>query len=129
MGAMTIRIIGIDKYSETDWTIGLSDGEFECFAFACMHDINIKNINVGDISSNILTVFECTNVMRIKSEKAEFSKGNGFWEYRVSGQLIQSEDPLVQVGEFVLELCTDISKDILVGDWVEFSCARLNLVG
>lgn len=105
--------------SEAD--IIVSDGTYKVTGFA--YGSEYKK---GDVIRNPLHVFEPTGIIRAENSEFSIIKDTNPLGYEICGLLIEKD--LLRVGDLLLQIYGDlIPKDISIGEFISFNCARLDL--
>ncbi len=119
MKIKNIKWICIDS-AEAD--VVITDGEYDiiCFSHPC-------NYSVGMIVNEELSTLNAKNVMRHDRKEYIVNQSlNGNSNYFV-GQLINKSDKIVSIGDFQIEIDSYIPNDINDGEYIQFSCSRVDL--
>ncbi|RFZ85372.1 hypothetical protein DYU05_07175 [Mucilaginibacter terrenus] len=114
------RIEFMDDYA-SEACVTISDGLFELIVFK--HPFKFEKIEV-DIHE--LTALHSDKIYRANTYVYSIKKLDGFFEYELTGLVIDRQKDLVRVGEFVIELDGIIPGDILEGEFVSCRCGRID---
>lgn len=102
--------------------IYLTDGIYivVCFSSSFYEDVELE-FN-GTIYS-----YEAENMYKKFDEKCEIrKKDDGI--YHLEGKMVDRENKIVRIGEFLISLSdSQIDKDILLNDYLEFETSRLDV--
>ena len=114
----------INWLGQEEAIVTISDGEFEITAFAHLFG--------GNIDDELIEPLFCLSCNEIKrADKAEFKvikPSTGFEQY-FYGEVIDIKSNIVKVGKIKIELDNDLPKDINNGDFISFSCGRVDVLG
>jgi len=99
----------------------LSDGNVELPVFC--HPFKGQK---GDTLAGELHAFEVSEVVSVKDSTSQVIIAPDGLAVRAIAQVLSVSDNTVEIGEFVVELDELLPKDVGRGDWVEFSCDRLD---
>ena len=112
----------IEDYDGYDATLIVSDGSFEIMCYAWQYN------GKSDIKF-ILTAFMPQDVMR--ALKPEFlvqrNEQIGYFGYHCAGLLTDTINNIVSIGDIQIGLGNVIPKDIKKGEFIEFTCMRIDL--
>lgn len=117
---MLVRIVDFDEYSK-EATVEICMGNMQLIAYAypCFGKLDPNAFGLYSfLTSNIIAVSDMQSPVKIN---------DGFWSYRVTGEVVDSGKPLVKVGEIMIELDTSLPSDIRNGMLVMFDTRRLDL--
>jgi hypothetical protein len=103
-------------------TIG--DDDLECVAFS--HPCNIQ---VGDHLREPLLAISIRGVTKeqLKAQLVMRRLGNSF-AHEILAEVVDLKKRLVAVGPIVIEMDDVLPGDISVGDLIQFSCGRLDVI-
>lgn len=112
------ELIGGDPEGGAD--VCLTDGTFDCYCFAWPYYGKI-----GDVYDNpdLITWLTTDDIVSSDVEQS-ILKHLGGWDHFVVGKLVNKENAIVQVGEFLFELENSIPNDVQEGEYVEFQAHR-----
>ncbi|MDE7454209.1 MAG: hypothetical protein K2M64_00065 [Clostridia bacterium] len=119
------KIIKLDK-DDIDADIIVSDGKFDllCYAWECENSVGDTNFELSPLMghADIMT----GDKREYKIQKLE----DGHFDYKLQGKLIDIEKcrGKVQIGAIVIKDVCWIPRDIKVGDYIEFTVIRLDVV-
>ncbi|WP_226528736.1 hypothetical protein [Metabacillus niabensis] len=120
------------KITKIEWLSGeileaeveVTDGEHfvKCFAHPLQKD-------EGSELKDPIYCYDVTQIIKAEENKYEVVKlGNNF-NYLLTGQLIDKNNEIVKLGEFLFELDSSlIPGDINEGDYISFNCERLDII-
>ncbi|MFJ5283355.1 hypothetical protein ACIP66_05785 [Pseudomonas sp. NPDC088429] len=104
--------------------VEISDGEFTCIAFS-----HPCRASIGDKVNEPLHIFSMKNAMRC-TELAEL----GIWNIqgqdlsrKVIARVLDTSEQVVTVGKITMTIDDYLPGGIIVGDLIEFECARIDL--
>jgi hypothetical protein len=120
-----VRVNKIHWLSEdaNEAEVYLFDGNFNIIAFSHPFRQNIGD--VVEVPLNTLNAKEVYILNDIKTFSVERKEET--FEYRISGQIINKELNHILVGDFVIQLDIPLPNDLIIGDYIFFSCDRLDL--
>jgi len=101
----------------------VTDGLHELMCYC--HPIN--NTKVGTIVEKVSTLF-AENIMRVDSQKYLIKKESEHYAYLLQGKVLSCDEPLIGIGELIVELDKPLPKDIKQGEFVELEVYRLDCV-
>nr|WP_223251658.1 hypothetical protein [Bacillus sp. LLTC93] len=122
MIVLKIKKINWISQEASEAEVIVTDGELEIMCFA-------QPLNYLE-ESELLEPIYCLNVSDlVKVEMTEYriEKLDDNFSYRFIGQLIDKHDEKVKIGELLLELDNNLPGDIAEGDFISFSCQRLDI--
>lgn len=114
---VTYKIINYDDFSgEVDLLI--SDGTNELLCYSSSFSDNAKTLKIR--------TFLCDNITRIDSVICRCQKQSGYYSYFLQGEVIDTINKIVSIGDILIELDSDFPKDIINGEYVSFTVMRLD---
>ena len=121
---MSVRVLARtvldDSAEEVLLTIG--DGKYSCDAYC-----QPCSVEVGYILNSPLIAFETGSIERQSSDASVgFSTGASPFGWLVCAEVADLVTSLVRVGEIQMEVDRPLPGDVLDGEVVSFSCARLD---
>lgn len=98
----------------------ISDGEFGivCFSHPC-------TFSVGDKIIVPISPFSGDDVVRLSTPTLSIRPEN-IYNYKICGQIIDTEKALIKVGAFIFDL-KSLPQDLQIGEFVMFSTGRLDV--
>lgn len=116
------QVKSYDSFSgEAD--IIVSDGVYELLCY--YHPA--ENIDLGAEVKEISSLF-AKDVTRAECKEYLIQKEEGYYSYHLQGKVIDTEIPMICIGNINIELDYPIAKDIKIGDYVELKVHRLNCI-
>jgi hypothetical protein len=82
----------------------------------------------GDIIEEVLYAFD-TKKLILKGDEGKpyIKQKNGDLQHEILGVMLDVENKILQVGDILIEIDTDLPGGLQTGDYVEFTCERLDL--
>ena len=116
---MFIKEIKRDYNDFGEATVVVSDGKYEitCCAFEFKENQDFK-----------LSTFLAENIMLSECHDAMVEKKEGFYEYKLVGQITNKNKQIINIGKIIIELDGHIPNDLRDGDFVELECLRVDLL-
>lgn len=100
----------------------ISDGKYSIVVFS--HPFNRK---AGEIISELLYTLNADNIkISTVKEFCMFRVSNTF-SYNVVGIIHNMDENHIKVGSFTIELDTNLPNDLKQGDFISFTCDRIDL--
>ncbi len=111
----------IKDYDENscEATVIVSDGKFE---IACYAD----SLELKEKREFQLVTFLAKNFMLSQTPEAKVEKKGGYYEYKLTGRIINKDTKEIEIGNIKIKLDGYIPTDLNVGDFVEFECLRVD---
>ena len=101
----------------------ISDGAFELMAYAQPFLKRFKDEKFK------LIAFTSENIMTIDKEEYAIEKTNeGYYSYWFKGKLLDAKKGIVAINNIIIEDVGWIPKDIHDGQFIEFTCQRVDYV-
>lgn len=107
-----------DKISQ-EADIIVSDGQFEILCYA--HPFELKK------SKWVLSTLFAENIMISFNKEPSVQKKDGYFDYKLTGKILNKSKQIVSVGEIIIELDGHIPNDLVEGNYIEFECMRIDL--
>lgn len=101
----------------------LSDGDFRMICFS--HPFKK---GIGSVISQPIYALNAKEILKLNGEERfSVEKEEGVFNYKMAGRVIDKSKNQIKVGEFILELDNPIPNDIQDGNYVSFSCDRIDI--
>lgn len=100
----------------------ISDGVYSVMCYAYPIDEIAVNKKV-----NTLYGFMCSEIIKSSSNICCVKKLAKYYAYSITAKVVSIDCSIVQIGDLQINLDTYIPNDIMEGDYVSFSVARLDL--
>ena len=125
VGVMMIRITDIEWIDEDmgEALIHLSDGEHSIVVF--VDGFGEFKPQVGALFKETLYGMLSTDIVKVSDEKESVLSLGGF-EQEIVGTVMRKRTGLLRVGQFMIEVNSDIPKDIVVGNQVKCTVSRID---
>ncbi len=109
-----------DKFSnEAD--IIVSDGQYDLRCYCSFLATNMVALPVVNITS-----FLARNIMRALDDKFQILKLKHYYSYHLQGKIIDTQMPIVCIGNIKIILDEPLPKDIECGEYISFDVERLD---
>lgn len=81
-----------------------------------------------DTVEEVLYAFDTKKIMlKEGKDKPYIKQKNGDLQHEILGIMLDVENKILQVGDILIEIDTDLPGGLQIGDHVEFTCERLDL--
>lgn len=106
---------------DSEAEVRVSDGDYsvECYAHPA-------NMSVLKKKSDVIDGFCCESIVKADRKKYEVKKLSQYYAYHLTAQVVDKEKRIVCIGKLIINLDADIPKDIVNGDYINFSVLRLD---
>lgn len=118
-----VKIYKIDWLSKDakEAEVYLSDGDFSIVCFS--HPLNQI---VGDVVRLPIYALNARYILK-GDEMFLIEKVLSVFGYKISGRVVNIDNNLIKVGEFIIELDVSLPNDIQIDDFVLFTCDRIDI--
>lgn len=119
---MNIKNINWISESAAEAIITIIDNKnfsLNCFCQPCKYKINDK--------IDCLYIFEAKNIKKFNIKEYIIKKNDNNLGYYLVGQIINLEKKMIKINNFMLELDNEIPSDIKLGEFIEFTCLRIDI--
>ena len=113
----------VQYFKDREAEVNVSDGRYTvlCYGYPC--DMVAVNQRVEEIDA-----FECENVMRSDETEYAIKKLPEYFAYQLVAKVVDNQKGIVRIGGLIINLFENaIPKDIMNGEYIEFSVRRLDL--
>ena len=114
------EIVNFNK-EDSEAEVRVSDGDYsvECYVYPA-------EMSVLENQSNVIDGMCCKNIVKENRKRYEVKKLSQYYAYNLTAQVVDKEKRIVCIGKLIINLDADIPKDIVNGDYINFSVLRLD---
>ena len=109
------------RKEDSEAEVSISDGCYTvtCYAYPC------HAVQIGQTVSTLYG-FGCTDIIRSDEAGYAVKKLPAYYAYRFVAKVVDNENRIVRIGDLFICLDHWIPKDIMNGEYIDFTVARLD---
>ena len=115
------EIIKFNK-KDSEAELCISDGDYSVICYAYPVKTVTENQRVSVIHGIL-----CTEIVREFEQIYSIHKLPQYYSYQLTAKVLSKKSSIVQIGDLIIHLDTDLPNDILEGEYVSFRVQRLDL--
>lgn len=114
------EIVNFNK-EDSEAEVRVSDGDYsvECYVYPA-------EMSVFEKQSNVIDGMCCKNIVKANRKRYEIKKLSQYYAYHLTAKVVDKEKRVVCIGKLIINLDADIPKDIVNGDYINFSVLCLD---